>query len=512
MVLRLPSDALVITVGAPASGKSTWARANFRAEQIVSSDQLRGVVGQTPTDQLASKDMFEVLDLMVAARMKRGLLTVVDSTHLEARRRGPVIAMAKKHGRPVVAVVFDVDVGELIDRNRTRDNPVPQRVIRTMAGQVAEVCEGLAAEGVDEVIDGAALVTSTEPALAETSVVVVPPEFVDSPASIERQSRTPAGLEFGLSIPRFDWVEPEHLGPALVAVVRAAEEVGFTSLWVMDHLIQIPSMGRAWDPMLEGWTTISHLAGATDTIDLGLLVGAVTLRNPALLGKMVATLDVLSGGRARCGLGAAWYEREHAAYGIDFPPLSDRYALLEDVLELLPVLWGPGTKPWQGRTIQLAETTCYPRPLQHPHPPILVGGLGERRTLRLVAKYAQACNLPGGAEVVRQKLEVLHAHCADMGRDPDEIEVTQLGDVVVADTRDDVAATVERLRPGDVAPATWAARVNAGTVDDHVGRFRVLADAGVDTAIVGFPDMRGPDTVRAFADVIAAFAPHVRQR
>lgn len=269
--------------------------------------------------------------------------------------------------------------------------------------------------------------------------------------------------------------------------------------------MQIPSMGRAWDPMLEGWTTVSFLAGATTSLRLGLMVGGVTLRSPALVGKMVATLDVLSGGRAECGLGVGWYEREHDAYGIEFPSLSERYGRLEDALELLPLLWGPGTKAWKGRTLELTETVCYPRPLQDPHPPVLVGGSGEKRTLRLVAEHAQACNIIGGVEVVRHKVEVLHGHCRDVGRDPAEVEVTQLGDVLVVDDRAELAATVERLRPGDLAPETWAARVNAGTVEDHVGRFRALAEAGVDTAIVSLADLEGPATLHRFAEVIDAF-------
>lgn len=504
----MPSDALVLTVGAPASGKSTWARANFAPEQVVSSDAYRGIVGESHRDQSASADAFAVVDLIVEARLRRGLLTVVDATHLEERRRAPSIAAAKAHGRLVIAVTFEVPVGELIDRNRARTHPVPQRVIRDMAKRLTATLPLLAGEGVDEVVDGTAFAPAEESdgeAAATSSVAVVPPTFVDAGERAAAQAEAPASLRFGLSIPRFDWVDADQLGPALVAVARAAEDVGFSSLWVMDHLLQIPSMGRAWDPMLEGWTTISHLAGATSTIDLGLLVGGITYRNPALVGKMVATLDVLSGGRARCGLGAAWYEREHHAYGFDFPPLGERYAMLEDALELLPVLWGPGTKAWKGRTIELTETGCYPRPLQDPHPPILVGGVGEKRTLKLVAQHAQACNLPGDVDLVRRKLAVLHAHCADVGRDPDEIEVTQLGDVVVGATRDEVAATVDRLRPAQLAPATWAARVNAGTVEDHVGRFRALAEAGVDTAIVSFPDLTGPDTLHPFAPIIQAF-------
>jgi F420-dependent oxidoreductase-like protein len=500
--LRLPSDALVVTVGASASGKSTWARAHFRDVQVVSSDDLRARVGESEVDQRASADAFAVLDRVVEARCRRGLLTVVDATSAEAERRASYVDVAHRYDRPVVAVVFDVPTRELLARNRTRRDPVPQAVLRRQVRTLAAVRDGLADEGFDRVVP-------------PTPVEVVPPTFLDAPDHAARQRRSPVPLSFGLSVPRFDWTTPERLGRDLAAVARAAERTGFDSIWVMDHLLQIPSFGPVWDPMLEGYTTLAWLAAATERLRVGLLVGAITYRNPALVGKAVATLDVLSGGRAMCGLGAAWFEREHAAYGWDFPPLRERYARLEDALELLPLLWGPGNPAFEGRTITLAEATCYPRPLQEPHPPILVGGVGERRTLRLVARHAQMCNLPGDVDLVRRKVQVLRDHCAEVGRDPDEVEVTQLGAALVAADRDALDAIAARLRPGELAPETWAARVHAGTVEDHVGRFRALADEGVGTCIVSLPELgpalgdpdRAPEVVEAFAPVVAAFRP-----
>ena len=176
----------------------------------------------------------------------------------------------------------------------------------------------------------------------------------------------------------------------------------------MDHFRQIPTMGRPWEDMLESWTTLGYLAGVTDTIRLGTLVTGITYRNIAHLGKIVATLDVLSGGRAMCGLGAAWYREEHLAYGWPFPSARERYALLEDALRLLPLLWGPGTPSFTGRAIQVPEAMCYPRPLQE-RIPLLVGGSGERTTLRLAARYADACNLFGEAPTIARKVEVLPA-------------------------------------------------------------------------------------------------------
>jgi alkanesulfonate monooxygenase SsuD/methylene tetrahydromethanopterin reductase-like flavin-dependent oxidoreductase (luciferase family) len=213
-------------------------------------------------------------------------------------------------------------------------------------------------------------------------------------------------------------------------------------------------------------------------VRLGTLVTGITYRNVAHLGKIVATLDVLSGGRAICGIGAAWFEREHRAYGWDFPPVPERFALLEDALQLLPVMWGPGAPPFTGAVITAAETLCYPRPLQD-HVPILVGGSGERRTLRLVAQYADACNLFGDAATVAHKVEVLQAHCADVGRDPTDVTVTHLS---------------------SVAPDSHG-------LADQVGRYRTLADAGVQTAIVNIADLDGPEPVERFAEVIAAFRP-----
>jgi F420-dependent oxidoreductase-like protein len=256
----------------------------------------------------------------------------------------------------------------------------------------------------------------------------------------------------------------------------------------MDHVVQIPQVGREWEDMLESYTTLGYLAGVTSSIRLGTLVTGVTHRSLPHLAKLVATLDVLSGGRALCGLGAAWYEREHALYGWPFPPLAERFDRLEDALELLPLMWGPGAPRFEGRTLEVAEAVCYPRPLQA-RVPILVGGSGERRTLRLVARHADACNLFGDPATVRRKVAVLHEHCAAEGRDPAAVAVTHLG-------------------PGRVL-ATGEPRVGPGaaTVEEHVGRYRELAEAGVQTAIVGLGDADGPASAARFAEVIRAFGP-----
>jgi alkanesulfonate monooxygenase SsuD/methylene tetrahydromethanopterin reductase-like flavin-dependent oxidoreductase (luciferase family) len=271
----------------------------------------------------------------------------------------------------------------------------------------------------------------------------------------------------------------------------------------MDHFRQIPQIGRAWDPFLESYTTLGYLAACTQRVRLGALVTGVTYRNVGHLGKIVATLDVLSGGRAVCGLGLAWFKQEHDAYGWDFPSVPDRYALLEDALQVLPMLWGPGHPAFSGRVLSLPDTTCYPRPLGRV--PIVLGGGGERRTLRLAARYADAANVLGDAATVRRKGDVLRAHCRAAGRDPDQVELTHLSTTLIGADDREVAGLVSRLRPRQQDPARYAASVNAGTVDDHVGRFRELAEAGAREVMIRLPDLTDARPLERAAQVIAAF-------
>jgi alkanesulfonate monooxygenase SsuD/methylene tetrahydromethanopterin reductase-like flavin-dependent oxidoreductase (luciferase family) len=242
--------------------------------------------------------------------------------------------------------------------------------------------------------------------------------------------------------------------------------------------------------MLESTAALGYLAASTSTSRLGTLVTGVTYRNPAHVAKIVATLDVLSGGRAFCGLGAAWFGREHELYGWEFPALRHRYELLEDALQLLPLMWGKGTPPFAGRHITVPAATCYPRPLQE-HVPILVGGSGERRTLRLVARHADACNLFGDPDTVKHKVGVLREHCAAEGRDPAEITITNLSEAAILGGS---ATARERYAPV------------VGTVEEHIGRYRAYAEAGVQEAIVAVHVDGTPDQLEAFAPVIASFA------
>ena len=198
---------------------------------------------------------------------------------------------------------------------------------------------------------------------------------------------------------------------------------------VMDHWFQMELMWPAEEPMLEGYTTLSFAAAKTERLRFRLLVGGVTYRHPGLLAKTVTTLDVLSGGRAELGLGAAWYEREHLGLGVPFPPLRERYERLEETLRICLQMWSDDDGPFEGTHYRLAETLCSPRPVSRPRPRILIGGGGERKTLRLVAQYADACNFIGDASTVKHKVGVLRGHCEAVGRDPAEIEVTVLANV-----------------------------------------------------------------------------------
>ena len=492
--MRLPFPCLVVLVGPSGAGKSTWAAENFRPNQVVASDELRAMVGEGPDDQRAGNDAFELLDLVLERRLRRRLLTVVDTLGLDPVRRIAYLERAHRHGVPCHVVVWDTPPEVCRARNRGRERPVPAKAF---TGQIRawEAAEAMVPE---EQFDGMHRPSPVE---------VVPAGTLAAPAFLARQREDPMPLRFGLQLPSFSWEGgPQQLASHLAAIAARAEESGFTSIWVMDHFLQIPQLGREWQDMLESYTTLGFLAARTTSVRIGTLVTGVTYRNVAHLAKIVATLDVLSGGRAMCGIGAAWYEREHRAYGWPFPPASERLALLEDALQLLPLMWGPGSPSFEGRLISVAEAMCYPRPLQESIP-ILVGGSGEQRTLELVARYADACNLLGDARAVRHKLEVLERHCDKVGRSMDAIEVTQLSTALVEADRPALDRALARLRPPSMSIEAFAARVNAATVDDQIGRFRQLAEAGVQTAIVSLPDVDDPEALPRFGHVIRAFAP-----
>jgi F420-dependent oxidoreductase-like protein len=221
--------------------------------------------------------------------------------------------------------------------------------------------------------------------------------------------------------------DPARIAGTLADTAQVAEEAGFSSFTVMDHYFQMDHAGSASEPMLEAYTTLGYVAAMTERMTLGVLVTGVMYRHPGLLAKIVSTLDVLSGGRARLGIGASWYEREQLGLGVPVVPVAERFERLEETLQICLQMWSDDNGPFNGRHYQLAETLCVPAPISRPHPPILVGGGGEKKTLLLVARYADACNVFGSSPGdVGHKLDVLRSHCEDEGRDAGRIEKTVL--------------------------------------------------------------------------------------
>jgi alkanesulfonate monooxygenase len=250
-------------------------------------------------------------------------------------------------------------------------------------------------------------------------------------------------LDLGYHVPDFTWRGgAAELAPQLAEFVRTAERVGIARITVMDHVWQIHVIGPPEHEMLEGYTALGFIAAHTERVLLHTLVTGVVYREPGLLAKMVTTLDILSGGRAALGIGAAWNEDEARGLGLPFPPIGERFERLEEALQICLQMWSADDGPYDGAHYKLARTLSSPQPLSRPHPPIIIGGSGERRTLRLVAKYADACNLFPSPELAH-KLDVLRAHCEREGRDYDEIEKTTLLGV---DAETSPAELLEQLR------------------------------------------------------------------
>ncbi|MEU9736769.1 LLM class F420-dependent oxidoreductase [Streptomyces sp. NPDC048002] len=286
-------------------------------------------------------------------------------------------------------------------------------------------------------------------------------------------------MRVGVHINRFEVPGGDGaLGAELAAAGRAAEEAGVTWLSVMDHYFQMENNGGAEAPMLEAYTTLGYLAAHTSTVRLGTLVTGVTYRHPGLLAKIVTSLDVLSGGRAALGIGAAWYDREHHGLGVEFPPVAERFERLDETLRIVRRMWDPKDNgPFEGRHYRLAETLCVPAPVSSPRPEIMIGGGGERKTLRLVARHADACNLfAAGPEEVAHKLDVLRRHCDTEGRDEAEIRRTVLyvGDAADRGDLDAFTRDIEGyaalgvdtviLAPGTGEVAAYIERFAAGAV------------------------------------------------
>lgn len=294
-------------------------------------------------------------------------------------------------------------------------------------------------------------------------------------------------MKLGLQVPDFTFPGgPAQLGPDLGKIARAAEDAGFASFWVMDHFFQIPAVGPVDHEMLEGYSALSYVAALTSRMRLGTMVTGVTYRYPGILAKTATTLDVLSGGRAYLGIGAAWNEHEHRALGVRFPAVSERFERLEETLRIVLQMWSGEVKPFDGKHYHLAETLNSPQALSKPHPPILIGGSGEKKTLRLVARYADACNLFSGDEAtLTHKLDVLRRHCDELGRDYDAIEKTVIG-----------WGNLTRDGGGD--------SISAAQLVDQLGG---LAKLGIQQAIHSFHDVSNLEAIHiAGADVIPQIA------
>ncbi len=298
-------------------------------------------------------------------------------------------------------------------------------------------------------------------------------------------------MRLGLQVPVYTWPNgQEQLGDTFALIAERAERAGFYSLWVMDHFFQIGFAGPPELDMLEGYSALAFAAGRTNRIKLGTMVTGVTYRHPGILLKTVTTLDVLSHGRAYLGIGAAWNEEEHRGLGVPFPPLAERFERLEETLQLAHQMWSGNDAAFEGKHYQLARPLNSPPAVQKPHPPILIGGGGERKTLRLVAQYADACNIFARLPLpeIKHKLDVLQEHCAALGRPYEQIEKTSLSSYRL--TRDG--------RNGSTTP---------GALLEHLAQ---LAELGIDQAIFSLQNVNDIEPFDLLATEIVPVAEKIQ--
>ena len=309
-------------------------------------------------------------------------------------------------------------------------------------------------------------------------------------------------MKFGIQHPNYTYDgRGLQLEDTLQNLVKKSEELGYDSFWVMDHLHQIPNVGRPEEPMLEGWTTISVLSGWTSRIKLGTLVTANSYRHPSLLAKMGATLDVLSKGRLFMGIGAAWNDEEARAYGIPFPPTGERLGRLEEAVQIIKKMWLEDRASFEGEYYRLRDAYCNPKPIQKPHPKILIGGGGEKRTLRIAAKYADASNFFGSPKTVKRKLEILRGHCDEVGRDYSSIMKTKLTITLIDDDPEKIKKQVGRLENvmGREMVREEAIFGSPEEVERQVAEFR---DVGIEYLISSFTPGSEPKCITLFAEKV----------
>jgi len=313
--------------------------------------------------------------------------------------------------------------------------------------------------------------------------------------------RVPITLDLHLPSFNYPGVGPDELFEKLVQIAATAESSGFSSISVMDHLHQIPGVGPQENWMLEGNTILAGLAARTANVTLGLLVGGVTYRNPALLAKITTTLDVISRGRVWLGIGAAWFEDEHRAYGFEFPPLARRFELLEEALQVCRAMLTSERASFEGEHFRVRGAYNRPRPLRGDIP-ILIGGSGERKTLRLVARYGDGCNLFGDPERIRHLLGVLERHCEEAGRDPAEITKTGMGVVCAGPTMEAARAKIDSFRRAGLSEQRIEMMLigDPDTLGERVAAYR---EAGLDGFTLSIPDVHDLETVELVGRALA---------
>ncbi|MSO60160.1 MAG: LLM class F420-dependent oxidoreductase [Ilumatobacteraceae bacterium] len=311
-------------------------------------------------------------------------------------------------------------------------------------------------------------------------------------------------VQMGLQIPVFsyDGIAPEKLFEAVAAQAVAAEKAGFDSVWVMDHFFQLPGLGKPSQEMFECYAILCALAARTSTVRLGAMVGGVTYRNPAVLVKSVTALDVISGGRAIWGIGAGWFELEHNSFGIEFGTFTERFEKLEEALQIAKMMFVQDRTTFEGKWFNIDQAYNSPKPIQAGGPPIMIGGSGQKKTLRMVAQYADACNVFGEAQQVRHLMNVLNDHCDRLGRNPDDICRTRLGTIAIGRTREEaeaMALSSRGVKKLSDLPEADAARVRSmmiiGNTDDVRGQVQELLDSGLDGVVFNMPFTHDPAVV-----------------
>ena len=312
----------------------------------------------------------------------------------------------------------------------------------------------------------------------------------------------------GLQTPSFTFPDDADIFATVVSQAQAAEAAGFDSFWVMDHFYQLPGIGTPDEPMLECYTLLAGVAARTSTIQLGAMVGGVTYRNPAFLAKTVTTLDVVSGGRAIWGIGAGWFEMEHDGYGYEFGTFTDRFEKLEEALQIAKSMFVEDETTFEGKWYRTQAALNSPKPIQAGGPPIMIGGSGPKKTLRMVAQYGDACNVFGGPEQVANLMGVLDEHCERLDRDPSEIWRTKLGTMVLAPSVEAAQAGIAQrygaTNYSDI-PEEMRARIESmmmmGDADAIGEQLQAYKDAGLDGIVVNMPGRYQPEDVHQAAEI-----------